>query len=63
MKPDAFVERLRGTGGDFETFGALTSGTRGCVFNERSADTAQHVLRFDEQPIKLVYLPVGRNHR
>ena len=33
MKPEALVARLRGTGGDFETFGALTSGTRGCVFN------------------------------
>jgi hypothetical protein len=26
----------------------------------RSADTAQHVIRFDEHPIKLVYLPLRR---
>jgi len=29
----------------------------------RSADTAQHVIRFDGQPIKLVSLPVRRNRR
>jgi hypothetical protein len=32
-----------------------------CVLNQRSSDAAEHVSRFDEQPVEFVAAPVARD--